>query len=167
MANHPAGSKYGIIVVLSLLPWASAQPISRQMEQQRRAQAELRESERRIAASQAEEIRKSEERAEQQRRAQAESERRREAEERREELLLQRRAEAQQSNTPQPQEARVAPHAQPQPQEAAAAPAIMSAPEPLPHRYLLMRQIGLVLMIGASIGALLVLGRIVQERLPR
>jgi hypothetical protein len=30
-----------------------------------------------------------------------------------------------------------------------------------------MRQIGLVLMIGASIAALLVLGRIVQERLAR
>jgi hypothetical protein len=30
-----------------------------------------------------------------------------------------------------------------------------------------MRQIGLVLMIGASIGALVVLGRIILERLAR
>jgi hypothetical protein len=37
--------------------------------------------------------------------------------------------------------------------------------EPLPRRYLFLRRIGLVLMIGASIAALFVLGRILQERL--
>jgi hypothetical protein len=52
-------------------------------------------------------------------------------------------------------------------QEAAAAPPSTSTSEPLPRRYLLMRQSGLVLMIAASIAALFVLGRIVQERLAR
>jgi hypothetical protein len=47
--------------------------------------------------------------------------------------------------------------------EATAAPPLTSALEPLPHRFLLMRQIGLVVMIGASIAALFVLGRIIQE----
>jgi hypothetical protein len=170
----PSGTRcpYGIIAVLCLLPWgvstaahASAQPSSQQMEQQRRAQAELREaleqSERRIAAAQEEQIRNAQERSEQQRRAQAEADRRREAEQRKEEFLAQARAQAQQSNPPRPQDAMEAP--QMRLQEAAAAPPPASTLEPLPRRYLLMRQIGLVLMIGASIGALFVLVRIVQE----
>ena len=83
----PSGKKcpYGIIAALCLLPWGvstaaqtSAQPISQQMEQQRRAQAEVREaleqSERRIAAAQAEQIRNAQECSEEQRRAQAEAE---------------------------------------------------------------------------------------------
>jgi hypothetical protein len=169
---HPSGTKcpYGILAALCLLPWgvstaaqASAQPISQQMEQQRRAQAELREaleqSERRIAAVQAEQIRNAQERSEQQRRAQAEADRRREAEQRKEELLAQARAQAQQSSPLQPQDATP----QMRLQEAAAALPPTSTLEPLPRRYLLMRQIGLVLMIGASIGALFVLARIVQE----
>ena len=135
------------------------------MEQQRRAQAELREaleqSDRRIAAAQAEQIRDAQERSEQQRRAQAEADRRREAEQRKEEFLTQARAQAQQSNPPQPQDAMEAP--QMRLQKAAAVPPPTSTLEPLPRRYLLMRQIGLVLMIGASIGALFVLARIVQE----
>ena len=100
---------YGIIAALCLLPWGvstaaqtSARPISQQMGQQRRAQGELREaleqSERRIAAAQAEQIRNAQERSEQQRRAQAEADRRREAEQRKEELLAQARAQAQQSD---------------------------------------------------------------------
>jgi hypothetical protein len=88
---------------------AAAQPISQQMEQQRRAQAELHEaleqSERRIAAAQAEQIRKAQERAEQHRRAQAEADRRREAEQRKEEFLAQARAQGQESNPPQSQDA--------------------------------------------------------------
>ena len=173
-AIHPSGIScpYGIIVALCLLPWgvstaaqASVQPISHQMELQRRAQAELREaleqSERRIADSQAEQIRNAQERSEQQRHAQAEANRRREAEQRREEFLLQARAQAQQSNPPQPQDAMEAP--QMRLPEAAATLPPTSTLEPLPHRYLLVRQIGLVLMIGASIGALFVLARIVQE----
>ena len=175
-AVHASGTMcpYGIIAALCLLPWgvstaarASAQPISQQMEQQRRAQAELREaleqSERRIAADQAEQIRNAQERADQQRRALAEADRRREAEQRKEEFLAQARAQAQQSNPPQLQEAMEAP--QMRLQEAAAAPLPTSALEPLPRRYLLMRQIGLVLMIGASITALFILGRIIHERL--
>jgi hypothetical protein len=165
-----------MIAALCLMAWgvsmaaqASAQPISQQMEQQRRAQAELREalehSERRVAAAQAEQIRKAQEDAEQQRRAQAEADRRREAEQRKEEFLAQARAQAQQSNPPQPQDALEAP--QMRLQEAAAAPPPTSALEPPPRQYLLMRQIGLVLMIGASIGALFILGRIVQEWLAR
>ena len=67
-------------------PPPQPQPVSRQMEQQRRAQAELRESleqsERRIAANQAEQIRNAQESAEQQRRARAEADRRQEAEQR-------------------------------------------------------------------------------------
>jgi hypothetical protein len=170
----PSGTRcpYGIIAALCLLPWGvstaaqtSAQPVSQQMEQQRRAQAELREtleqSERRIAAAQAEQMRNAQERSEQQRRAQAEADRRREAEERREEFLAQARAQAQQSNPPQPQDAVEAP--QKRLQEAAAALPPTNTLEPLPRRYLLMRQIGLVLMIGASIGALFVLARIVRE----
>lgn len=177
-AVHSSGTRcpYGIIVALCLLPWgvstapqASAQPISQQMEQQRRAQAELREaleqSERRVAAAQAEQIREAQERGEQQRRAQAEADRRREAEQREEEFLAQARAQAQQPNPPQPQDAIEAP--QVRLQEAAAAAPPTSALEPLPRRYVLMRQIGLVVMIGASIAALFVLGRIIQERLAR
>lgn len=177
-AVHPSGTRcpYGIIAALYLLPWgvsaaaqASTQPISQQMEQQRRAQAELRDvlehSERRIAAAQAEQIRNAQESAEQQRRAQAEADRRREAEQRKEEFLAQARAQAQQSNPPQTQHAMEAP--QMRLQEAAAAPPPTSTLEPLPRRYLLMRQIGLVLMIGASIAALFVLGRIVRECLTR
>jgi TolA-binding protein len=177
-AVHPSGTRcpYGIIAVLCLLPWgvstaaqASALPISQQMEQQRHAQAELREalehSERRIAAAQAEQISKAQERAEQLRRAQAEADRRREAEQRKEEFLAQARAQAQQSNPPQPQDAMEAP--QMRLQEAAAAPPPTSTLEPLPRRYLLMCPIGLCLMIGASIAALFVLGRIVQECLAR
>jgi hypothetical protein len=80
-------------------------------------------------------------------------------------LLVQARAQAQRSNPPQPQDPMEAP--QMRLQEAAAAPPPTSTLEPLPRRYLLMRQIGLVLMIGASIGALCVLGRIVRERLTR
>jgi hypothetical protein len=64
---------YRTIAALCLLPWgvstaaqASPQPSVQQIDQQRRAQAELREaleaSERRIAAAQAEEIRKAQER---------------------------------------------------------------------------------------------------------
>jgi len=137
------------------------------MEQQRRAQAELREaleqSERRIAAAQAEQIQKAQERAEQQRRAQAEADRRRDAEQRKEEFLAQARAQAQQSNPPQPQDAMGAPQMRlPEP---TAAPPPTSALEPLPRRFLLMRQIGLAVMIGASIAALFVLGRIIQEYL--
>jgi len=173
-AVHPLGTRcpYGIIAALCLLPWgvstaaqASSQPISQQMEQQHRAQAELREaleqSERRIAAAQAEQIRNAQERSEQQRRAQAEADRRREAEQRKEEFLAQARARAQQSNPPQPQDAMEAP--QMRLQKAAAVPPPTSTLEPLLRRYLLMRQIGLVLMIGAAIGALFVLARIVQE----
>jgi hypothetical protein len=173
-AVHPSGTRcpYGIIAALCLLPWGastaaqtSAQPLSQQMGQQRRAEAELREaleqSERRIAAAQAEQIRNAQERSEQQRRAQAEADRRREAEQRKEEFLAQDRARGQQSSPPQPQDAMEAP--QMRLQEAAAAPPPTSTLEPLPRRYLLMRQIGLVLMIGASIGALFVLARIVQE----
>ncbi len=172
-AVHPSGTRcpYGFIAVLCLLPWgvptafqAPAQPTSQQMEQQRRAQAELRvaleQSERRIAAAQAEQVREAQERSEQQRRAQAEADRRREAEQRKEELLAQVRAQAQQFNPPQPRDAMEAP--QMRLQEAAAAPPPTRALEPLPRRYLLMRQIGLILMIGASIAALCVLGRIVQ-----
>jgi hypothetical protein len=173
-AVHPSGKScpYGIIAALCLLPWgvstaaqASAQPTSRQMEQQRRARAELREelehSERRIAAAQAEQIRNAQERAEQQSRAQAEADRRREAEQRKEEFLAQARAQTEQSNPPQPQNAVETP--QMRLQAAATAPPPTSTLEPLPRRYLLMRQVGLVLMIGASIGALFVLGRIVQQ----
>jgi hypothetical protein len=173
-AVHPSGTRcpYGIIAALCLVPWggstATAQPISQQMEQQRRAQAELREaleqSERRIAAAQAEQIRNAQERAEQQRRAQAEADRRQEAEQRREERLAQARAQAQQSSPPQPRDAM---EAQQSGLEEAAAPLPTSALEPLPRRYSLMRQIGLVLMIGSSIAALFVLGRIVQEYLAR
>jgi len=118
-----------------------------------------------IAAAQAEQISKAQERAEQQRRAQADADRRREDEQRKEAFLAQARAQAQQSNPPQPQDAMEPP--QMRLQEAAAAPPPASKLEPLPRRYLLMRQIGLVLMIGASIAALFVLGRIVQERLAR
>jgi hypothetical protein len=173
-AVHPAGTRcpYGIVAVLYLLPWgvstaaqASVQPISQQMEQQRRAQAELREaleqSDRRIAAAQAEQIRDAQERSEQQRRALAGADRRREAEQRNEEFLNQARAQAQQSNPPQPQDAMQAP--QMGLQEAAAAPPPTSPSEPLPRRYLLMRQIGLLLMIGASIAALFVMGRIFEQ----
>jgi hypothetical protein len=140
------------------------------MEQQRRAQAELREalesSERRIAAAQAGQMREAQERGDQQRHAIVEADRRREAVQRREEFLAQSRAQAQQSNPSEPQDAMEAP--QPMPQEAvAAAPLNASALEPLPGRYLFMRQIGLVLMIGASVGALFVLGRMVQEWLAR
>ena len=86
-AAHLSGTRcpWGIVVALCLLPWGispaaqtSTQPISQQMEQQRRAQAELREaleqSERRIAAAQAEQIRNAQECSEEQRRAQAEAE---------------------------------------------------------------------------------------------
>jgi hypothetical protein len=136
------------------------------MEQQRRAQAELREaleqSERRIAAAQAEQVRNAQERSEQQRRAQAEADRRREAEQRKEDFLAQARAQAQQSNPPQPQDASEAPRMKLQ--EASAAPPPTNTLKPLPRRYLLMRQIGLVLMISAFISALFVLGRIVQAR---
>jgi hypothetical protein len=135
------------------------------LEQQRRAQAEVREalerSERRIAADQAAQIRQAEERAGEQRRALAEADRRREAEQHREELLAQARARAQQSNPPQVQDTVEVP--QIELQEAAAAPPPASASESLPRRYSLMREAGLVVMIGASIAALLVLGRIVQE----
>jgi hypothetical protein len=174
-AVHPSGTRrpYGIVAALCLLPWgvstaaqASAQPISRQMEQQRRAQAEVREaleqSERRIAAAQAVQIRNAQERSEQQRRAQAEADRRRGAEQRKEEFLTQARAQAQQSSAPQPQDAMESPQMGLQ---KAAAPPPRSTLEPLPRRYLLMSQIGLVLMIGSSIGALFVLGRIVHEHL--
>lgn len=177
-AVHSLGTTrpYGIIVALCLLPCgvstaaqASPQPISQQMDQQRRAQAELREaleaSERRIAAAQGEEIRKAQERADQQRHAQAEADRRREADQRKEEILAKARAQARQSNPPQSQDAMEAP--QMRPQEAAGAPPPTSELEPLPHRYLPMRQIGLVLMIGVSLAALFVLGRVVQEWLAR
>jgi hypothetical protein len=43
-------------------------------------------------------------------------------------------------------------------QETAGVPPPTSTLEPLPRRYLLTRQIGLVLMIGSSIAALFVLG---------
>jgi hypothetical protein len=135
------------------------------MAQQRRAQAELREaleqSKRRIAAAQAEQIRNAQERSEEQRRSQAEADRRRAAEQRKEEFL----AQAQQSNPPQPQGAVDAP--QMRLQEVATAPLPTRTLEPLPRRYLLLRQIGPVLMIGSSIAALLVLGRIVQDYLAR
>jgi len=165
-----------IIATFSLLPWAlamagqvSAQPNSQQMEQQRRVQAEARraleESERRIAASQAEQIREAQERAEQQRRAFAEADRRRKAEQHYEELLVQTRARAQQSNPPQSRDE--GKPLQMRPPEAAAALPLTSAEEPQPRRYLLLRQTGLALMIGASFGALFVLGRIVREWLAR
>jgi hypothetical protein len=173
-AVHPSGKRcpYGIIAVLCLTPWgvsraaqATVQPSSPQVEQQRRARAELREalekSERRIAAAQAEQIRNAQERSVEQRRAQADANRRRETEQRKEEFLAQARAQAQQSNPPQPQDAVDAP--QMRLREAAAAFPPTNTLEPLPGRYLLMRQIGLVLMIGASIGALFVLARIVHE----
>jgi vacuolar-type H+-ATPase subunit H len=177
-AVHRLGTRcpYGIIVALCLLPrglstaaQATAQPSFQQMEQQRRAQAEVREaleqSERRIAAAQAEQIRNAQERSEEQRRAQSEADRRREAERLKEEILAQARAQAQQSNPPQPQDAVDAP--QMRLQETAGVPPPTSTLEPLPRRYLLTRQIGLVLMIGSSIAALFVLGRIVQEYLAR
>jgi hypothetical protein len=105
--------RYGIIAAFCLLPWgvstAASPPIAQQIDQQRDAQAEFRgaleDSERRIAADQAEQLRKAQERSEQQRRAQAEAERRREAEQREEELLIQARERAQQSNPAQPQDA--------------------------------------------------------------
>jgi TolA-binding protein len=172
-AVHPSGIRcpYGIIAALCLLPWgastaaqASVRPVSQQMEQQRRAEAELREaleqSERRIADAQAKQIRQVQERSEQQLRAQAEADRRREAEQRKEEF----RAQAQPSNPPQPRDAM---EAQQMGLQEAAAPSPMSTLEPLPRRYLFMRQIGLVLMIGSSIAALFVLGRIVQDYLAR
>jgi hypothetical protein len=115
-AAHRRGTRcpYGVIAALCLLPWGvstaaqtSARPISQQMGQQRRAQGELREaleqSERRIAAAQAEQISKAQERSEEQRRAQAEADRRRQAEQRKKEFLAQASAQAQQSNPPQPQ----------------------------------------------------------------
>lgn len=176
--GHLLGTRrwYGIIAALCLLPWGvsraapvSAQSISQQMEQQRRAQNEARaaleQSERRIAADQAEQIRQAQERSEQQRRTQAEADRRREAEQRREEILAQARAQAQQAKPPQPQDAMEAP--QMRFEEAAAVPPPTSAFEPLPQRSLLMRQIGLVVMIGSSLGALFVLLRIVREFLAR
>lgn len=167
--------QYGIIAAFCLLPWgvstaaaASAPQISQQIEQQRRAQAELRtaleDSERRIAAAQAEQLRRAQERAEQQRRAQAEADKRREAEQREEEFLVQARGRVQQSNSPQMQESS---GGQQMSQEAAGPPPPASALGPLPRRELFMRQIGLVLMIGASVGVLFVLGRIVQQRLAR
>jgi hypothetical protein len=177
-AVHPSGTRcrYGVIAALCLAPWgvsraaqATAQPSSQQMEQQRRAQAEVREaleqSERRIAVAQAEQIRNAEERSEEQRRAQAVADRRREAEQLREELLAQARAQAEQSNPPQQQDAVNVPQMRLR-AEASARPTT-STSEPLPRRYLLMRQIGLVLMIGSSIAALFVLGHIVQEYLAR
>jgi len=145
---------------------ASVGPIYQQMERQRHSQAEFREalkqSERHIAAVQAEEVKEAGERAEQQRRAQAEAERRRQAEQR-EEFLAQARAQAQQSNPPQPQDAMGPSAMRLQVREEAGAPPSASKLEPLTRRYLLMRQIGLALMIGASMGALFVLRRIVRE----
>jgi hypothetical protein len=116
-ADHPTRTRcaHGIIAVLCLLPCgvgmatqASVGPIYQQMERQRHSQAEFREalehSERHIAVAQPAEVRESGERAEQQRRAQSDAERRRQAE-KREEFLAQARAQAQQSNPPQPQDA--------------------------------------------------------------
>jgi hypothetical protein len=166
---------YGIIAAFCLLPWgvftaaaASAPQISQQIERHRRAQAELRtaleDSERRIAAAQAEQLRRAQERADQQGRAQAEADTRREAEQREEEFLAQTRARTQQSNSPQPQDSS---DGRQMSQGAAGPPPPASALGPLPRRELFMREIGLVLMIGASVGALFVLGRIVQQRLAR
>jgi hypothetical protein len=165
-----------IIATFSLLPWAlamaaqaSAQPNSQQMEQQRRAQAEARtaleESERRIAASQAEQTKEAQERSEQQRRALAAADRRRETDQHYEEFLVQTRARAQQSNPPQPQDEGNPPQISP-PETADAAPPT-SALEPQPGRYLSLRQAALVLMIGCSFAALYVLSRIVREWLAR
>jgi len=163
---------YEMIAPLCLVAWgistaalASAQPSSQQMEQQRRVQAELRDalerSERRIAASQAQQLREAEERSEEERRAQAEANRRREAEQRKEALLIQARAQAQQSNPQKPQDATKEAEA-PLP-EAASAPLSTAGAEVPPRRHLLMRSVGLVLMIGATFAALFVLRRIVQE----
>jgi len=177
-AVHPQGAKcpYGIIAALCLLPWGvsmaaqtAAPSSSQQMEQQRRAQAEVREaleqSEHRIAAAQAEQMRNAQERSEERRRAQAEADRRREAEQRKEEFLAQARAQAQHSNPPQPQDAVDVP--QMRIQAEVASPPSTSTTEPPPRRFLLMRQMGLVLMFGSSIAALFVLRRIVQEYLAR
>jgi hypothetical protein len=168
----PTRFPYLTLAALCLLPWGvsmaaqtSVPSISQQIEQQRRAQAEFRraldDSERRIAADQAEQLRRAQERSEQQRRALA----RREAEQRKEELLIQAGEPAKQSNPEEPRGALEVPQTS---QEAAAGPpAPSSALAPLPRRYLFMRQIGLVLMIGASVAALFVLGRIVQQSLAR
>ena len=160
-----------IIATFLLLPCEAAiadqvfpQPHSQPMEQQRREQAEARraleESERRIAASQAEQIREAQERSEQQRRAFAETERRRQAEQHDEEFLLQTRARAQQSNPPGPPDERKPPQMSP---EAATAALPASVVEPQLRRNFLLRQAGLILMIGASLGALLVVGSIVRQ----
>jgi hypothetical protein len=146
---HTSAIRYprGIIAVLCLWPWgvstaapASAPPISRQIEQQRDAQAEFRraleDSQRRIAADQVEQLRRAQERSEQQRRALAEAERRREAEQREEELLVQARARAQQSNSPQPRDRF---DGREMSQEAAGPPPPVTALGPLPRRYLFMR----------------------------
>jgi hypothetical protein len=160
---------FRLLWALAMAAQGSAQPNSQQMEHQRRVQAEARraleESERRIAASQAEQMKAAQERSEQQRRLFAEADRRREAEQHYEEFLAQTRARAQQSNPPQSRD-----EGQPlqvSPQEAAVAPQPTSVEEPQPRRYLLLRQGGLVLMIGASFAALFVLGRIVLEWLAR
>lgn len=173
-AVHTPGRRcpHGIVTALCLLSCGVStaaqpptQPISPQLEQQRRAQTEVREalerSERRIAADQAEQIRQAEERAGEQRRAMAEADRRREAEQHREELLAQARARAQQSDSPHVQDAIEVP--QSKPQESAAALPPTSVSEPLPRQYSLMRETGFVVMIGASLAALFVLGRIVRE----
>jgi hypothetical protein len=158
-----------LLWAVAMAAQGSAQPYSQQMEQQRRLQAEARraleESERRIAASQAEQIKEAQERSEQQRRAFAEADRRREAEQHSEEFLVQTRARAQQSNPPQSRDE--AKPSQISPAEATVALPPTSAEEPQPRRYLLLRQAGLVLMIGASLAALFILGRIVREWLAR
>jgi murein DD-endopeptidase MepM/ murein hydrolase activator NlpD len=152
----------------ALVDQASSQPNPRQMEQQRREQAEARraleESERRVAASQAEQIREAQERSEQQRHAFAEANRKREAEQHYEEFLSQARARAQQSNRPAPLDEGRPPQMSPEP---AAAPLQTSVMEPQLRRYFLVRQAGFVLMIGASLGALLVFGCLVREWLAR
>lgn len=167
-----AALRAGAIVAIFFLPWrpaiadqASAQPASQQMEQQRLQQAEARKaleaSERRVAASQAAQIREAQEQSEQQRRAFAEADRKRQAEQHYEELLVQRRAR--QSNPPSPPDEDKSQQISPEPL-AASLPASVAQPD---LRRLRLREAGLVLMTGASLGALLVLVRMVRERLAR
>jgi hypothetical protein len=123
------------------------------------ARRALEESERRIAALQAEQIKEAQARSEQQRRAFAEADRSREAEQRYEESL-QTQARAQQSKPLQPQDEEETPQISPEPSVAIVP---TSAVEPQPRRYLFVRKAGFVLMIGSSFGALFILFRIVRE----
>lgn len=163
----PRLKRWYSVVALCVLPLAASAPQSQQLEQQRLAQSEARrsleESERRIAASQAEQIRQAQERSEQQRRDLAEADRRRQAEQRHEEFL-QAQARAQQSNQPQPDNTQKPPQIA---KEASPLPAVAVVPpspvEPRAPRYVFARPVGLALMIGAACGALFILCRMARE----